>query len=92
VPYIPQNKLHSTSLPQQPIGADKAPLPAIGRGPLDVPPRENKSRQGLRILNRISPIKWSYDPDRVIKLMYPQLKLHTDEHTRGLVSDDTPNA
>jgi hypothetical protein len=91
MPHIPQNKLNSTSLPRQPLGTIKPPMPYLGSSPGEADPAIKKPGKGVRLVSRLNPMHWSYDPDRLVKYMYPKLKLRTDEHTRGLVSDDTPN-
>jgi hypothetical protein len=87
MPHIPQNKLNNTSIPRQPMGKPKPPVPYSG----ETSPVTKKSGKGLRLVSKVSPLNWSYDPSRVVKFMYPKLELRTDEHTRGLVSDDTSN-
>ena len=89
MPHIPQNKLNNTSLPRQPLGKAKPPLPYLGSSPGESDPAKKKSGKGFRLVGKISPVNWNYDPSRLAKFMYPKLKLRTDEHTRGLVSDDT---
>jgi hypothetical protein len=91
MPHIPQNKLNNTSLPRQPLGTSKPPLPYLGSSAGEADPAVKKSGKGLRLIGRIDPVNWSYDPSRLVKFMYPKLKLSTDEHTRGLVSDNTSN-
>ena len=67
----------------------KPPMPYLGSSPGETDPAIKKPGKGLRLIGRLNPMHWKYDPDRLIKYMYPKLKLRTDEHTRGLVFDDT---
>jgi hypothetical protein len=91
MPHIPQHRLNPTTLPRQPLGGKKPPVPYMGSKVGEPDPAVKKPGKGVRLLSRLSPLSWKYDTDRLVKIMYPNLKLSTDEHTRRLVSDDTPN-
>ena len=89
MPHVP--RYTPTSLPRQPLGGHKPPVPYMGSKVGEPDPAVKKPGKGLRMLSRLDPLSWKYDTDRVIKILYPQLKLSIDDHTRGLVSDDTSN-
>ena len=87
MPHIP--RFTPTSLPRQPLGGNKPPIPYLGSKAGEPDPAVKRPGKGLRMLGRVDPLTWNYPTERLVKIMYPKLKLSTDEHTRGLVSDDT---
>lgn len=89
MPHIP--RLTPTSLPRQPLGGHKSPVPYSGGKTREPDPVVKRPGKGLRMLSRLSPMNWDYPTERVMKIMYPKLKLSIDEHTRGLVPDGTSN-
>ena len=91
MPYVP-SQFSPTSLPKQPLRGSKPPAPYLGskKGEAN-PTTAKKSSRGIRLVNKLSPINWQYDANRVLDIMYPQADWKTDEHTRGLVQHDTPN-
>jgi hypothetical protein len=91
MPHIP-SQFSPTSLPKQPLGGNKPPVPYLGSKKGESNPITSKrSSSGPRMVSKLNPINWKYDTDRVLRIMYPEMEWNQDEHTRGLVHNHNPN-
>jgi len=97
MPHIPPPTRFMSTAPRAPeSSASKPPLPYLGSKKGEANPVEKRGR--LKLISRLDPLNYDVDPLRVINLMTQRVsnRLHreykADEHTRGLVRNDTPNS
>ena len=94
MPHIPFSRLMSTA-PRASLSSDVKPsAPYLGSGRGETNPVSRQKKSKLEFISRVDPLKHEVDPLRVINFMSqnpgaPKREYKTDEHTRGLVSDDT---
>lgn len=94
MPHIPFTRLMSTA-PRASLSSDaKPPVPYLGSGRDETNPTSRRKKSKLDLVSRLSPLKHDVDPLRVINLMSqklgsPKREYKLDEHTRGLVFDNT---
>lgn len=95
MPHIPFSRLGATfeAAPRASRSSNvKPPVPYLGSGQDEVNPasRPGKTKSKLDFISRLDPIKHDVDPLRVLNLMAQgNREYKIDEHTRGLVFDDT---
>jgi len=97
MPHVPMSRFMSTA-PRASLSSDaKPPVPYLGSGRDETNPVSRKKKSKLEFISRLDPIKYDVDPLRVMNLMAqtvsgsPNREYKADEHTRGLVSDNTSN-
>lgn len=89
MPHIPFTRLMSTA-PRASLSSDaKPPVPYLGSGRDETNPTSRRKKSKLDLVSRLSPLKHDVDPLHVMNLMSPKREYKLDEHTRGLVFDNT---
>lgn len=96
MPHIPPPTRFMSTAPRAPeSSASKPPLPYLGSKKGEANPVEKRGR--LKLISRLDPLNYDVDPLRVINLMTQRVsnrshrEYKADEHTRGLVRNDTSN-
>lgn len=96
MPHLPTQFMSTAPRAASPR-TSKPPVPYLGSGKGESNPITKKGITKSSLISRLDPLKYEVDPLRVANLMSQTAgsvlnrKYRTDEHTRGLVRDNTSN-
>jgi len=97
MPHLPTQFMSTAPRAASPR-TSKPPVPYLGSGKGESNPIAERGSKKSSLISRLDPLKYEVDPLRVANLMSQTVgnasnnrKYVTDEHTRGLVFDNTSN-